>query len=219
MYTWAWVYDCPHQLPCCVDERRRLLLTSLYPPDCPYRVLTHLITAEALTLSRFSSADYTGKVGNDIARPPKQRCTENERQDNASIHHGGNSRESMRAFFAQYRWVLCENTAQRNLWAATLPTCLNTQQTWLTEYLSTFILWNINIYHERATIKATAIDLRFHPKELLDSVNRGEEVVITFRGKPCAKLVPPPGNQKTTGKMNRSEYGKIMISPRMLTSM
>lgn len=39
-------------------------------------------------------------------------------------------------------------------------------------------------------MKATAKDLRFHSKELLDSVNRGEEVVITFRGKPCAKLIP-----------------------------
>jgi len=41
-----------------------------------------------------------------------------------------------------------------------------------------------------ANVKATAKDLRFHSKELLDTVNRGEEVVITFRGKPCAKLVP-----------------------------
>ncbi len=39
-------------------------------------------------------------------------------------------------------------------------------------------------------MKATAKDLRFHSKELLDTVNRGEEVVITYRGKPCAKLVP-----------------------------
>jgi len=39
-------------------------------------------------------------------------------------------------------------------------------------------------------MKATAKDLRFHSKELLDAVNRGEEVVITFRGKPCAKLIP-----------------------------
>ena len=37
---------------------------------------------------------------------------------------------------------------------------------------------------------ATAKDLRFHTKELLDSVSRGEEVIITYRGKPCAKLVP-----------------------------
>lgn len=37
---------------------------------------------------------------------------------------------------------------------------------------------------------ATAKDLRFHSKELLDTVNRGEEVVITYRGKPCAKLIP-----------------------------
>ena len=39
-------------------------------------------------------------------------------------------------------------------------------------------------------MKATAKDLRFHSKELLDTVNRGEEVIITYRGKPCAKLVP-----------------------------
>lgn len=39
-------------------------------------------------------------------------------------------------------------------------------------------------------MKATAKDLRFHSKELLDTVSRGEEVIITFRGKPCAKLIP-----------------------------
>ena len=39
-------------------------------------------------------------------------------------------------------------------------------------------------------MKATAKDLRFYSKELLDTVNRGEVVVITFRGKPCAKLIP-----------------------------
>lgn len=37
---------------------------------------------------------------------------------------------------------------------------------------------------------STAKKLRFNTKELLDSVSRGEEVVITFRGVPCAKLVP-----------------------------
>jgi len=39
-------------------------------------------------------------------------------------------------------------------------------------------------------MKATAKDLRFHSKELLDTAKRGEEVIITYRGKPCAKLVP-----------------------------
>jgi prevent-host-death family protein len=39
-------------------------------------------------------------------------------------------------------------------------------------------------------MQATAKDLRFHVKELLNTVNRGEEVIITYRGKPCAKLVP-----------------------------
>ena len=39
-------------------------------------------------------------------------------------------------------------------------------------------------------MKATAKDLRFHAREILDSVARGEEVIITVRGKPRAKLVP-----------------------------
>ena len=39
-------------------------------------------------------------------------------------------------------------------------------------------------------MKATAKDLRFHSKEILDSVMRGEEVVITYRGKPSAKIIP-----------------------------
>ena len=35
---------------------------------------------------------------------------------------------------------------------------------------------------------ASAKDLRFHSKNLLDAVSRGEEIIITYRGKPCAKL-------------------------------
>jgi prevent-host-death family protein len=32
--------------------------------------------------------------------------------------------------------------------------------------------------------------MRFHSKEILDAVSRGEEVVITFRGRPKAKIIP-----------------------------
>ena len=51
-------------------------------------------------------------------------------------------------------------------------------------------------------MKATAKDLRFHSKELLDTVNRGEDVIITFRGKPCAKLIP---YRETKGKIKENE--------------
>lgn len=47
-------------------------------------------------------------------------------------------------------------------------------------------------------MKATAKDLRFHAKELLETVTRGEEVIITHRGKPCAKLVPLEGPTATS---------------------
>ena len=52
-------------------------------------------------------------------------------------------------------------------------------------------------------MKATAKDLRFYSKELIETVSRGEEVVITFRGKPCAKLVP--------FKAEGSEVSKHMV--------
>ena len=37
---------------------------------------------------------------------------------------------------------------------------------------------------------ATAKDLRFHAKEILESTMRGEEVIITYRGEPTAKIIP-----------------------------
>jgi prevent-host-death family protein len=39
-------------------------------------------------------------------------------------------------------------------------------------------------------MRATAKDLRIHGKRLLEAVERGEEVVITYRGEPRARLVP-----------------------------
>ncbi len=39
-------------------------------------------------------------------------------------------------------------------------------------------------------MQATAKDLRFNVKALLDTVTRGEEVIITYRGEPLAKLIP-----------------------------
>jgi len=49
-------------------------------------------------------------------------------------------------------------------------------------------------------MKATAKDLRFQSKMLLDSVIRGEDVIITFRGKPCAKLVAYQEQKRKSGK-------------------
>lgn len=54
-------------------------------------------------------------------------------------------------------------------------------------------------------MKATAKDLRFNSKGLLDTVSRGEEVVITFRGKPCAKLVPY--DEKNNKTVNNQLFG------------
>ncbi len=52
-------------------------------------------------------------------------------------------------------------------------------------------------------MNATAKDLRFHSRELLDTVTRGEEVIITLRGKPCARLAPlaPPPRTKDPSEL------------------
>ena len=47
-------------------------------------------------------------------------------------------------------------------------------------------------------MKATAKEHRVHSKELLDAVSMGEDVVITLKDKPCARLVPYEKNDKPT---------------------
>lgn len=39
-------------------------------------------------------------------------------------------------------------------------------------------------------MKTTARELRSHARQVLEAVERGEEVIITRRGKPCARVVP-----------------------------
>lgn len=56
-------------------------------------------------------------------------------------------------------------------------------------------------------MKATAKDLRFHSKELLDTVRRGEEVLITYRGKPYAKLVPVTDEPELLDSMENELFG------------
>jgi len=55
-------------------------------------------------------------------------------------------------------------------------------------------------------MRAAAKELRFNTKELLDTVSRGEEVIITYRGKPCAKLVPI-GNEQTNKSAGDELFG------------
>ncbi|MCC6604634.1 MAG: type II toxin-antitoxin system prevent-host-death family antitoxin [Anaerolineae bacterium] len=52
-------------------------------------------------------------------------------------------------------------------------------------------------------MQASAKDLRFNVRELLETVARGEEVIITYRGKPRARLIPfgdkPEGEDELFG--------------------
>lgn len=57
-------------------------------------------------------------------------------------------------------------------------------------------------------MKATVKELRIHSKELLDVVSRGENVIITDRGQPCAKLVPyKQQNKKREGSEGMDVFG------------
>lgn len=51
-------------------------------------------------------------------------------------------------------------------------------------------------------MRATAKDLRFYSKELIDNVLKGEEITITYRGKPVAKLVPLEKTKAAKGTKN-----------------
>ncbi len=39
-------------------------------------------------------------------------------------------------------------------------------------------------------VKTTAKSLRLDTKNILDAVERGEEVIVSKRGRPCARIVP-----------------------------
>jgi antitoxin (DNA-binding transcriptional repressor) of toxin-antitoxin stability system len=39
-------------------------------------------------------------------------------------------------------------------------------------------------------MKATIVDLRYHMKDVLRAIDRGETVTVLFRGKPKARLMP-----------------------------
>ncbi len=69
-----------------------------------------------------------------------------------------------------------------------------------------FIFRSINLAIE-GFMKATAKDLRFYSRELLESANRGEEIVITYRGKPYAKLVPIRKRKTGSDENNHNLFG------------
>ena len=54
-------------------------------------------------------------------------------------------------------------------------------------------------------MKVTARDLRLQTRRLLEAVGRGEEVVITYHGKPRARLVPYDGGG------DQPQYGEDVL--------
>lgn len=56
-------------------------------------------------------------------------------------------------------------------------------------------------------MKATAGDLRSRTREILAAVMRGEEVVITFRGRPSARMVPIGARREEGRETGRDLFG------------
>ncbi|MFV9644610.1 MAG: hypothetical protein ACNYWU_02195 [Desulfobacterales bacterium] len=68
-------------------------------------------------------------------------------------------------------------------------------------------------------MRATAKDLRFQSRELLNTVNRGEEVVITTEVSLARNLCPTKKKERRLQKMNYLVFGKNMKIFRMLRNM
>ncbi len=47
-------------------------------------------------------------------------------------------------------------------------------------------------------MKVTTKELRIRPGKIIDHVAKGQEVTITYRGKPLAKIVPLKSEEQTT---------------------
>ena len=56
-------------------------------------------------------------------------------------------------------------------------------------------------------MKATAKDLRIRTKEILAAVERGEEVLITYRGKVKARMIAATGKPEVTEGNGRDLFG------------
>jgi len=52
-------------------------------------------------------------------------------------------------------------------------------------------------------MEATTKDLRLHTRELLAATDRGQEVIITYRGRVRARLVPPAEDEQLTSGAGR----------------
>jgi prevent-host-death family protein len=56
-------------------------------------------------------------------------------------------------------------------------------------------------------MKASAKDLRYKTKEIMAALDRGEEVLITYRGKEKAKIVPVSKKIVGEGKQEEALFG------------
>lgn len=67
-------------------------------------------------------------------------------------------------------------------------------------------------------MKATTKDLRLHTRELIAATDRGEEVIITYRGKPRVKLVSlDPEESAATRREGRNPAFGIWMDKDMET--
>jgi antitoxin (DNA-binding transcriptional repressor) of toxin-antitoxin stability system len=55
-------------------------------------------------------------------------------------------------------------------------------------------------------MKASIVDLRYHMKDVLRAIDRGETVTVLYRGKEKAKLVPINAETSDKPKMKPSDH-------------
>jgi antitoxin (DNA-binding transcriptional repressor) of toxin-antitoxin stability system len=71
------------------------------------------------------------------------------------------------------------------------------------------LLWahNIGLYEVNAKMKASIREMRSFTKEIMQTVARGEAVIITYRGKPYAKITRIKGENEKTSKIDNELFG------------
>ncbi|MEH6552235.1 MAG: type II toxin-antitoxin system prevent-host-death family antitoxin [Pseudomonadales bacterium] len=56
-------------------------------------------------------------------------------------------------------------------------------------------------------MEATTKDLRLHTKELISATDRGEQVIITYHGKPRAVLAPYVDSNQVNAEQHNPAFG------------
>jgi len=63
----------------------------------------------------------------------------------------------------------------------------------------------MSVHYEGASMEVTTKELRIQPGKIIDQVSIGQEITVTYRGKPVVKIIP--FKSETAENENSSIFG------------